>query len=171
MASLRLKDPLRTLGCLMTVRQKPIKLGLVVCRFNELVTRRLAEGALALLKRRGIKAEQIVEVEVPGAFESPLAAQWLFETHGVDGVIVLGAVIRGSTSHYDYVCSTCSSGLMSLQMARSAPVGFGILTCDSLEQALDRAGGKTGNKGAETAETVLEMIETKANLVRLGGSE
>lgn len=155
----------------MSVRQKPVKIGLVICRFNELVTRRLAEGAHSLLKRRGIKSEQIIEIEVPGAFEAPLAAQWLFETQKVDGVVVLGAVIRGSTSHYDYVCSTSSSGLMNLQLARSAPVGFGILTCETLEQALDRAGGKTGNKGAETAETVLEMIETRALLSRSGGNE
>ncbi|MEY3903216.1 MAG: hypothetical protein RL189_2522 [Pseudomonadota bacterium] len=155
----------------MSVRQKPIKIGMVICRFNELVTRRLAEGAHSLLKRRGIKSEQIIEIEVPGAFESPLAAQWLFDAQKVDGVIVLGAVIRGSTSHYDYVCSTSSSGLMNLQLARSAPVGFGILTCETLEQALDRAGGKTGNKGAETAETVLEMIETRALLSRSGGNE
>lgn len=155
----------------MSVRQKPIKIGLVVCRFNELVTRRLAEGAHALLKRRGIKAEQVIEVEVPGAFEAPLAAQWLFDHQSVDGVIVLGAVIRGSTNHYDYVCSTASSGLMSLQMAKSAPVGFGILTCDTMEQALDRAGGKVGNKGAETADTVLEMIENKFQISQLGGNE
>ncbi|NBX15969.1 MAG: 6,7-dimethyl-8-ribityllumazine synthase [Proteobacteria bacterium] len=155
----------------MSVRQNPIKLGLVVCRFNELVTRRLSEGALNLLKRRGIKTEQVVEVEVPGAFEAPLAAQMLIETQKVDGVIVLGAVIRGSTSHYDYVCSTASSGLMNVQLAHSVPVGFGILTCETLEQALDRAGGKTGNKGAETAETVLEMIECKSQLRRVGGHE
>jgi 6,7-dimethyl-8-ribityllumazine synthase len=155
----------------MSVRQNPIKLGLVVCRFNELVTRRLSEGALNLLKRRGIKTEQVVEVEVPGAFEAPLAAQMLIETQKVDGVIVLGAVIRGSTSHYDYVCSTASSGLMNVQLAHSVPVGFGILTCETLEQALDRAGGKTGNKGAETAETVLEMIECKSQLRRVGSHE
>lgn len=155
----------------MSVRQKPIKIGLVICRFNELVTRRLAEGAHNLLKRRGIKPEQIVELEVPGAFEAPLASQWLFDAQKVDGVVVLGAVIRGSTNHYDYVCSTASSGLMSLQLSRSAPVGFGILTCDTLEQALDRAGGKTGNKGAETAETVLEMIENKHHLSQWGGHE
>ncbi|MEY4064633.1 MAG: hypothetical protein RIR26_841 [Pseudomonadota bacterium] len=155
----------------MSIRQKPIKVGLVVCRFNELVTRRLAEGAVALLKRRGIKKEQIVEVEVPGAFESPLAAQWLIDTHAVDGVVVLGAVIRGSTSHYDYVCSTASSGLMNVQLGRNRPVGFGILTCETMEQALDRAGGKAGNKGSETAETVLEMIEMKDNLSSAGNFE
>jgi 6,7-dimethyl-8-ribityllumazine synthase len=155
----------------MSVRQNPIKIGLVVCRFNELVTRRLSEGAQGLLKRRGIKTEQVVEIEVPGAFEAPLAAQWLIETQKVDGVIVLGAVIRGSTSHYDYVCSTASSGLMNVQLSHSVPVGFGILTCETLEQALDRAGGKTGNKGAETAETVLEMIECKAQMRRTGGQE
>jgi len=155
----------------MSVRQKPIKIGLVVCRFNELVTRRLAEGAQALLKRRGIKHEQIVEVEVPGAFESPLAAQWLVDTHKVDGVVVLGAVVRGATSHYDYVCSTASSGLMTVQLNRGLPIGFGILTCDTMEQALDRAGGKAGNKGAETAETVLEMIEIRNGLTGVGGNE
>lgn len=155
----------------MSVRQKPIKVGLVVCRFNELVTRRLAEGALALLKRRGVKQEQIVEIEVPGAFESPLAAQWLIDTHAVDGVVVLGAVVRGSTSHYDYVCSTASSGLMNVQLGRGRPIGFGILTCETMEQALDRAGGKSGNKGAETAETVLEMIATKEHLMSAGNFE
>ncbi|MEN9530151.1 MAG: hypothetical protein RI932_2024 [Pseudomonadota bacterium] len=155
----------------MAVAQKPIKLGLVVCRFNELITRRLAEGAQALLKRRGIKLEQIVEIEVPGAYEAPLAAQWLAEMHRVDGVVVLGAVIRGSTDHYQYVCSAASSGLMNVQLARGIPVGFGILTCDTMEQALDRAGGKSGNKGAETAETVLEMIEMKKGLQQAGGRE
>jgi 6,7-dimethyl-8-ribityllumazine synthase len=155
----------------MSVRQKPIKVGLVVCRFNELVTRRLAEGAHALLKRRGVKQEQIVEIEVPGAFESPLAAQWLIDTHAVDGVVVLGAVVRGSTSHYDYVCSTASSGLMNVQLGRGRPIGFGILTCETMEQALDRAGGKSGNKGAETAETVLEMIAMKEHLMSAGNFE
>ena len=155
----------------MSVRQKPVKIGLVVCRFNELVTRRLAEGAVNLLKRRGVKQEQIIEVEVAGAFESPLAAQWLIDSRKVDGVIVVGAVIRGSTSHYDYVCSSTESGLMSVQMSRSVPVGFGVLTCDTMEQALDRAGGKVGNKGSETAETVLEMIELKLDVAALGGAE
>ena len=155
----------------MSVRQKPVKICLVVCRFNELVTRRLAEGAVNLLKRRGVKQEQIIEVEVAGAFESPLAAQWLIDSRKVDGVIVVGAVIRGSTSHYDYVCSSTASGLMSVQMSRSVPVGFGVLTCDTMEQALDRAGGKVGNKGSETAETVLEMIELKLDVAALGGAE
>jgi 6,7-dimethyl-8-ribityllumazine synthase len=153
----------------MSGRQKPVKIGLVVCRFNELVTRRLAEGAVGLLKRRGVKQEQIIEVEVPGAFESPLAAQFLIDSRQVDGVIVVGAVIRGSTSHYDYVCSSTASGLMNVQCTRSVPVGFGVLTCETMEQALDRAGGKTGNKGAETAETILEMIELKQGLATVGG--
>ena len=108
---------------------------------------------------------------MPGAFEAPLAAQWLVDTHKVDGVVVLGAVVRGSTSHYDYVCSTASSGLMTVQLNRGLPIGFGILTCDTMEQALDRAGGKAGNKGAETAETVLEMIEIRNGLTGVGGNE
>ena len=141
-----------------------VKIGIVVARFNDLITSRLADGARALLVRRGVSEANIKVVEVPGAYEAPLAAQWLLDAGKVDGVVALGAVIRGSTSHYDYVCSTTSSGLMNVQLARGKPVGFGILTCDTLEQAFDRAGGKLGNKGAETAESVLEMIVLKSGL-------
>lgn len=141
-----------------------IKVGLVVARFNDLITSRLAEAARGLLLRRGVKPENIFVMDVPGAYETPLAAQWLIDHRKADGVVALGAVIRGSTSHYDYVCSTTSSGLMNVQLSRGVPVGFGVLTCDTLEQAFDRAGGKLGNKGAEAAETVLEMILHKRNL-------
>jgi len=142
-----------------------LRIGLVTARFNDIVTSRLLEGARGLLVRRGVEASNIEVVEVPGAFELPLAAQWLL-THGkCDGVVALGAVIRGSTSHYDYVCSGVTSGLMNVQLAQGAPVGFGVLTCDTMEQAFDRAGGKLGNKGAECAETVLEMCLQKSTLV------
>ena len=141
-----------------------LNIGIVVARFNDLITSRLLEGAKALLVRRGVPQANIRIVEVPGAYEVPLAAQWLFDGPKVDGVVALGAVIRGSTSHYDYVCSTASSGLMNVQLSCCKPVGFGILTCDTLEQAFDRAGGKLGNKGAETAESVLEMIVLKSGL-------
>ena len=133
-----------------------LRIGVVTARFNSIVTARLKEGATELLARRGVS--HVFSIDVPGSFEIPLAAQQLLSEKNLDGVICLGAVIRGATQHFDYVCSTCSSGLMKVQLSSSKPVGFGILTCETLEQAFDRAGGKLGNKGAETAEAVLEMI-------------
>ena len=141
-----------------------VRVGLAVARFNDIVTSRLLEGARSVLLRRGVLHANIEVMEVPGAFELPLAAQWLIDLGRCDGVVALGAVIRGATSHYDYVCSSATSGLSSVQLARGVPVGFGLLTCDTLEQAFDRAGGKLGNKGGETADTVLEMIALKQNL-------
>jgi 6,7-dimethyl-8-ribityllumazine synthase len=144
--------------------RKEVRIGIVVGRFNELITSRLLEGARKALVREGVLVENIFEVEVPGSFEIPLAAQWLADVRKVDGVIALGAVIRGSTNHYEYVCSTASSGLMNVQLSHKIPVGFGILTCDTLEQAFDRAGGKLGNKGTESAQTVLEMVSLRQSL-------
>lgn len=143
---------------------KNLKFGIVVARFNDLITSRLHEGARKSLLKSGVQEQNLFEVEVPGSFEVPLAAQWLIDEKKVDGVVAIGAVIRGSTSHYDYVCSSASSGIMNVQLSRSVPVGFGILTCDTLEQALDRAGGKLGNKGAEVALAVLEMAAVKGGL-------
>lgn len=141
-----------------------IKIGLVVARFNEIVTSRLLAGAKNTLLRRGIKLENIIEVEVAGSFEIPLACQLLIDSKNVQGVVALGAVIRGTTDHYNYVCAGVTNGVMNVQLARSTPVGFGILTCDTLEQAFDRAGGKLGNKGSEVSDTVLEMIQLKSSL-------
>jgi 6,7-dimethyl-8-ribityllumazine synthase len=140
------------------------RIGIVVARFNDLITSRLAQGARNTLLRKGIPPENIVEVEVPGSFEIPLTAQWLIDNHAVQGVVALGAVIRGSTSHYDYVCSGVTSGIMNVQLSRNTPIGFGVLTCENMEQALDRAGGKLGNKGAETAEALLEQVCFKHSL-------
>lgn len=145
----------------MKTRQE-LKIGIVTARFNSIITSRLREGARDYLTRQGVG--KIVEVAVPGSFEAPLAARALLEREGVDGVVCLGAVVRGSTQHFDYVCSSSSSGLMSVQLETGRPVGFGILTCDTLEQGFDRAGGKLGNKGEEASATVLEMIETLAGL-------
>lgn len=142
-----------------------VRVGIAVARFNDIVTFRLLEGARSLLVRRGVQPSHIEVLEVPGAFELPLAAQWLIDHSQCDGVVALGAVIRGTTSHYDHVCAAATSGLTNVQLARSVPVGFGVLTCDTLEQAFDRAGGKLGNKGAETADTVLEMISHKQKKV------
>ena len=140
---------------------KAQKYGIVVARFNDIVTSRLLEGAKGALSRRGVTGDRLIVHEVPGAFELPLMAQWMIEHADCAGVVALGAVIRGTTDHYDYVCGQAASGLMSVQLKFSCPVGFGVLTCDTLEQAFDRAGGKLGNKGAECAETVFEMCSLK----------
>ena len=135
-----------------------LKIGVVTARFNSEVTNKLEEGALHALKEMGCAERDIHPVRVPGAFEIPLAAKALLEA-GCDGVVALGAVIRGETSHYDYVCSAVERGCTELQLRTGKPVGFGILTTDTDEQALDRAGGRHGNKGAEASQVVVEMIQ------------
>ena len=132
-----------------------LKIGIVTGRFNSEVTYLLEEGALKELK--SLHCAEIRAVRVPGAFEIPLAAKALLDG-GCDGVVALGAVIRGDTSHYDYVCSSVERGCTQLQLSSGKPVGFGILTTDNDEQAMDRAGGKHGNKGAEAAQVVVEMV-------------
>lgn len=132
-----------------------LKIGVVTARFNSDVTEKLEEGALRELKEMGCK--QIRAVRVPGAFEIPLAAKALLDA-GCDAVVALGAVIRGETSHYDYVCSAVERGCTELQLRSGKPVAFGVLTTDNDEQALDRAGGKHGNKGAEAAQVAVEMV-------------
>ncbi len=130
----------------------------MVSRFNDLVTSRLEEGAKDCLIRHGVSAEDIKTVLVPGAFEIPLAAKWAAEENP-DGVICLGAVIRGGTPHFDYVSAEVSKGVASVSLDSSVPVSFGVLTCDSLDQALERAGSKAGNKGWEAASSALEMAD------------
>jgi len=129
---------------------------LVVSRFNDIITSRLEEGAKDCLVRHGVNPENLEVIRVPGAFEIPLAAAWAAEAKP-DGVICLGAVIRGGTPHFDYVAAEVSKGVASVSLERGLPVGFGVLTCDTLEQALERAGSKAGNKGWEAAVSVLEM--------------
>lgn len=147
----------------MNIYQNPTeklagKIGIVVADFNEIVTSRLLAGALTELNRLGIKAENITVIHVPGAFELPRAASRLMMTDQVDGIIALGAVIRGATSHYDYVCAETARGLAELSLHGAKPVMFGVLTTDNLEQALNRAGGKGGNKGSDCAQGMLQMI-------------
>jgi 6,7-dimethyl-8-ribityllumazine synthase len=139
-----------------------VKVGIVVSRFNELITEKLLAGAIDQLERLGVASANIQVVWVPGAVELPLAAQWLAPQ--VEGIITLGCVIQGATSHYDYVCSMVSSGVQSVSLATNKPVVFGVLTTETLEQALDRAGAKAGNKGAEAAVTLLEMVSLSAVL-------
>ena len=133
-----------------------IRFAIVVSRFNDLVTRRLLEGAIDTVVRHGGSAEQITVAWVPGSFEIPLAAERLAESGRFDAVICLGAVIQGATSHHEHVNSQVAAGIMQAGMETGIPVSFGVLTCQSLELALDRAGGKAGNKGTEAALAALQ---------------
>lgn len=136
---------------------KGLRVGLVTSRFNIEITEKLEIGAYTRLRELGVQEDQIVVVRVPGAVEVPLAAQALLE-QGCDGVVALGCVIRGETSHYDYVCNSVERGCSQLQLEYAKPVVFGVLTTENEEQALDRVGGAHGHKGMEAAEVVLEMI-------------
>jgi 6,7-dimethyl-8-ribityllumazine synthase len=129
---------------------------LVVSRFNDLITSRLEAGARDCLIRHGVSPEEIKVIRVPGAFEIPLATAWAAKEKP-DGIVCLGAVIRGSTPHFDYISAEVSKGVATISLEEKLPVGFGVLTCDTLEQALERAGSKGGNKGWEAALSVLEM--------------
>jgi 6,7-dimethyl-8-ribityllumazine synthase len=130
---------------------------LIVSRFNDFISSKLVEGALDALKRHGAKEEQLTLVKVPGAFEIPLAARKLAENGKFDAVICLGAVIRGSTPHFDYVAAEVSKGIAMVALESKVPVTFGVLTTDTLEQAIERAGTKAGNKGWDAAMAAMEM--------------
>jgi 6,7-dimethyl-8-ribityllumazine synthase len=140
-----------------------IKYGIVAGRFNEFITGKLLGGALDALKRHGAAEEDVEVAWVPGAFEIPLMAQKMAASGKYDAVITLGAVIRGSTPHFDYVCSEVAKGVSSISLKTGIPTIFGVLTTDSIEQAIERAGTKAGNKGWEAAVTAIEMANlTKA---------
>lgn len=131
---------------------------ILAARFNDLIVRNLVEGAADALKRLGAAETDIHVVRVPGAFELPLAARRIAKLRRYDGIAAIGAVIRGDTPHFDFVCGECASGLSRVSLEFDIPIGFGLLTCDSMEQAMDRAGGKGGNKGADAVLATLEMI-------------
>lgn len=137
---------------------KEIKVGIVASRFNEFITSKLLEGALDCLKRHEVKDEDIDVVWVPGAFEIPLIASKMAGSERYDAVICLGAVIRGSTTHYDYVCSEVSKGIATVSLNSGIPVMFGVLTTENIEQAIERAGTKAGNKGYDCAASAIEMV-------------
>lgn len=141
---------------------KGVKVGIVAARFNEFITSKLLGGAIDGLKRHEVKEEDIEVAWVPGAFEIPLIASKMAKSGKYDAVICLGAVIRGATSHYDYVCSEVSKGIAAVSLNSDIPVLFGVLTTDTIEQAIERAGTKAGNKGFECAEGAIEMV----NLIR-----
>jgi len=134
------------------------KFGIIVSRFNDFISSRLVEGAMDALVRHGATEEQVSVIKVPGAFEIPLTAKKLAESGRYDAGICLGAVIRGSTPHFDYVAAEVSKGIASVSLESSIPVTFGVLTTDNLEQAIERAGSKSGNKGYDVAMAAIEMV-------------
>jgi len=135
-----------------------LKVGIIVGRFNSFIGERLLEGALDALVRHGADDSQITVARVPGAFEIPLAAQKMAQSGKYDALICLGAVIRGSTPHFDYVASEVSKGIAHVSLASGVPVAFGVLTTDTIEQAIERAGTKAGNKGFDAAMTIIETV-------------
>ncbi len=141
---------------------KEAKVGIVAARFNEFITSKLLSGALDSLTRHNVAEDQIDIAWVPGAFEIPLIAMKMAQSGKYDAVICLGAVIRGSTSHYDYVCNEVTKGIAQASLSTGVPIMFGVLTTENIEQAIERAGTKAGNKGSECAESAIEMI----NLIR-----
>ena len=142
---------------------------IIVSRFNDLVTRRLLDGALETFRRHGAKDEQLTVVWAPGAFELPQLAQHLASSKKFAAIVALGAVIQGETTHHDYINHQVAAGLMRTAQETGIPVLFGVLTCENLDQALNRAGGKAGNKGTEAALAAIEMVNT-LKLLRQAGA-
>ena len=140
------------------------KFAILVARFNSFIVESLLDGALDTLKRHGVDEKDIEIVRVPGAFEMPIAAQRMAAQNKYDAIIALGAVIRGGTPHFEYVAGECVKGLSQVSLNANIPVAFGVLTVDSIEQAIERAGTKAGNKGGEAAITALEMVNLFAEL-------
>ena len=143
---------------------KGLKFVLVAARFNDFIVDRLVGGAVDYLVRHGAEREDMAIVRVPGAYEMPLVAQKLAKEGGYDGIICLGCVIRGATPHFDFVANECAKGLAQVMLEYSVPTGFGVLTTDTLEQAIERAGSKAGNKGVEAASAVLETARVLAQI-------
>jgi 6,7-dimethyl-8-ribityllumazine synthase len=140
------------------------RFALVVSRFHEFITSKLRDGALDALQRHGCAEDHVTCVHVPGALEIPLVAKRLAESGAYDAVICLGCVIRGQTSHFEYVAGECARGVAQAAFAAGVPVVFGVITADTLEQAIDRAGGKLGNKGFDAALTAIEQVHVLAQL-------
>ena len=144
---------------------KDIKVGIVIARFNEFIGGKLLEGAIDALTRHGMNRDDITVAWVPGAFEIPLIAQQMAAKEEWDAIICLGAVIRGTTSHYDYVCAEVSKGIAQVMLNANKPVLFGVLTTDTIEQAIERAGTKAGNKGFDCGVSAIEMVQLMRQFV------
>lgn len=141
-----------------------VRIGIVLARWNEFVGDALLKGAVAGLRRHGVEESGITVVHVPGAFEIPLALKAMAESGDYDGLLALGAVIRGSTPHFEYVAGECVKGMAQVNMQSGIPVSFGVLTVDTIEQAIERSGTKAGNKGEEAALSALEMVNLMKKL-------
>jgi 6,7-dimethyl-8-ribityllumazine synthase len=146
------------------LQAKGLKFGIIVSRFNDFITAKLLDGAVDALLRHGARDEDIDVVRVPGAFEIPLTAKKLAEKGSYSAVICLGTVIRGATPHFDYVAAEVSKGIASASMETGVPIAFGVLTTDTIEQAVERAGTKSGNKGFDVALTAIEMAQVLKKL-------
>ena len=143
---------------------KGIKIGIVAGRFNEFITSKLVGGAVDVLKRNDVNDEDIGIAWVPGAFEIPLITKKMAESKKYDAIITLGAVIKGSTPHFDYVCAEVSKGVAQISLQTGLPIMFGVLTTNNIEEAIERAGTKAGNKGSDVAFGALEMIDLIKNI-------
>lgn len=141
-----------------------LKVAIVATRFNDFIVDRLVGGAMDFLTRHGMNPDDAVIIRVPGAFEVPLVCKKAAESGKYDGIVAVGCVIRGGTPHFDYVCGECAKGVAQVELASGTPIGFGLLTCDNLEQAIDRAGVKAGNKGVEAASAMLETVRVLEQL-------
>lgn len=135
-----------------------LRIAIVAARFNDFIVDRLLAGAIDYLQRHGLESGNIQCVRVPGAFELPIVCQKLAQSGKYDGIVALGAVIRGATPHFDYVCAEAVKGIAQTMLRANMPIGFGLLTCDTIEQAIERAGSKAGNKGCAAAAAMLETI-------------
>jgi len=143
---------------------KGVKIGIVAARFNEFITSKLVGGAVDVLKRNDVNEEDIDIAWVPGAFEIPLITKKMAESKKYDAIITLGAVIKGSTPHFDYVCAEVSKGVAQISLQTGLPIMFGVLTTNNIEEAIERAGTKAGNKGSDVAFGALEMIDLIKNI-------
>ena len=143
---------------------KGVKIGIVAGRFNEFITSKLVDGAVDVLKRNDVNEEDIDIAWVPGAFEIPLITKKMAESKKYDAIITLGAVIKGSTPHFDYVCAEVSKGVAQISLQTGLPIMFGVLTTNNIEEAIERAGTKAGNKGSDVAFGALEMIDLIKNI-------
>lgn len=143
---------------------KGLKIALVASRFNDFIVERLTSGAIDYLERHGLATENMELVRVPGAFELPLVCKKLAMSGKYNGLVAIGAVIRGATPHFDYVCTEATKGIAHVSLESGIPIGYGLLTCDSIEQAIERAGSKAGNKGWDAAAAMLETIRVLEQL-------
>lgn len=146
------------------VNWKDVKIAVVAAKWNSFITDEMLDAAVDALKSKGMQDANIFTYRCPGSFELPLACKWCLEQNDVDGVVAIGAVIRGDTPHFDYVCDAVTRGITDLNMSTGKPVAFGVLTTDTVEQASERASTEKGNKGAEAAIALCEMLEIKSSI-------